>query len=67
MSWLRLRHQNLSPRRNRRGEQMGTTPFMLYVAAMIVLLLGAIIDPPKFNVTRCIAPALALIIAAQLR
>lgn len=45
---------------------MATIPFMLYVAAMIVLLLGAIIDPLKFNVTRCIALALALIAAAQL-
>lgn len=37
---------------------------VLYVAAMIVLLVSAIIDPPQFNVHRCIA--LALIIAAQL-
>lgn len=39
---------------------------ILYVAAAIVLLIGAIADPPQFNVTRCMALALALIIAAQL-
>lgn len=38
----------------------------LYVAAVIVLLIGAIADPPQFGVMRCIALALALVIAAQL-
>lgn len=45
---------------------MSNPQVALYVAAMIVLLIGAIIDPPRFNVTRCIAAALALVIAAQL-
>lgn len=45
---------------------MSNAQVALYVAAVIVLLLGAIIDPPKFSVTRCIALALALVIAAQL-
>lgn len=45
---------------------MSNAQVALYVAAIIVLLLGAILDPPRFNVTRCIALALALVIAAQL-
>jgi hypothetical protein len=43
-----------------------TTQLALYLAATIVLILGAVIDPPRFNVTRCIALALALIVLAQL-
>lgn len=45
---------------------MSNAQVALYIAAVIVLLLGAILDPPKFSVTRCIALALALVIAAQL-
>lgn len=40
--------------------------FILYLAAAIVLLLGAVIDDSRFNVTRCIALGLALIVLAQL-
>ena len=39
---------------------------ILYVTAAIVLLVGAIIDDSRFNVMRCIALALALIVLAQL-
>lgn len=39
---------------------------ILYLAAAIVLLVGAIIDDSRFNVMRCIALALALIVLAQL-
>lgn len=45
---------------------MSNAQIWLYVGAMIVLLIGAIADPPKFNVTRCIALAFALLVAAQL-
>lgn len=45
---------------------MTTAQTALYIAAAIVLLLGAVIDTPKFNVTRCIALAGALLILAQL-
>jgi hypothetical protein len=38
----------------------------LYIAAAIILLLGSIIDDPRFSVTRCIALAGALLILAQL-
>lgn len=38
----------------------------LYLAAAIILLLGAVIDDPRFGVTRCIALALALIVLAQM-
>lgn len=38
---------------------------ILYVAAAITLILGAILDHPRFNVTRCIALGLALIVLAQ--
>lgn len=44
---------------------MTTAQTALYIAAAIVLLLGAVIDDPRFNVTRCIALALALVILAQ--
>lgn len=39
---------------------------VLYLAAAVVLILGAVIDDPRFNVTRCIAFALALLVLAQL-
>lgn len=39
--------------------------FALYLAAAIILLLGAVIDHPRFSVTRCIALGLALVILAQ--
>lgn len=45
---------------------MSNAQVALYTAAVIVLLIGAIIDPPKFGVMRCIAVALALVIEAQL-
>jgi len=44
---------------------VGNAQLLLYVAAAIVLLLGAVIDDPRFNVTRCIALALALLVLAQ--
>lgn len=47
------------------GSRMTTIQLALYVAAVIVLLIGAVIDDPRFSVTRCIALALALVIAAQ--
>ena len=41
--------------------------FILYLAAAIVLIIGAVIkDHPRFNVTRCIALGLALVILAQI-
>jgi drug/metabolite transporter (DMT)-like permease len=43
----------------------GNAQLLLYVAAAIVLLLGAVIDDPRFNVTRCIALAFALLVLAQ--
>lgn len=39
--------------------------FALYVAAAITLIFGAVLDHPRFNVTRCIALGLALIVIAQ--
>lgn len=39
---------------------------ILYVAAAIVLLLGAVLDDSRFNAIRCIALALALVILAQI-
>lgn len=45
---------------------MITMQLVLYLAAAIVLLLGAVIDDPRFSVTRCIALAGALLILAQL-
>lgn len=45
---------------------MGTAQIALYVAAVCVLLVGAILDPPKFSVIRCIALAMALILLAQM-
>lgn len=45
---------------------MTTAQFILYLAAAIVLLLGAVIDDTRFNVTRCIALAMALLVLAQL-
>lgn len=44
---------------------MTTTQIALYVTAALVLLIGAVVDDPRFNVTRCIAVALALLILAQ--
>lgn len=38
---------------------------ILYVAAAIILFVGAIIDPPRFGVVRCIALALGLVVLAQ--
>ena len=43
-----------------------TAQFILYLVAAIVLIIGAVVDEPRFNVTRCIALALALVILAQL-
>ena len=40
--------------------------FILYLAAALILLLGAALDHPRYNVTRCIALGLALIVLAQL-
>lgn len=37
----------------------------LYVAAACVLVVGALLDPPKFSVIRCIALAMALVVLAQ--
>lgn len=45
---------------------MGNAQIALYTAAIIVLLIGAIFDHSRFNVTRCIALALALILLAQM-
>jgi hypothetical protein len=45
---------------------MISTQLILYVAAAIVLLVGAIIDSPRFNTIRCIALAGALLILAQI-
>lgn len=44
---------------------MTTTQIILYATAAIVLLLGAVIDDPRFSVTRCIALGLALVVLAQ--
>lgn len=44
---------------------MTTIQIVLYVAAALVLLIGAAVDDPRFSVTRCIAAALALLILAQ--
>lgn len=43
-----------------------TAQFILYLVAAIVLIIGAVVDDPRFSVTRCIALALALVILAQL-
>lgn len=45
---------------------MTTFQLALYIVAAIVLILGAILDDPRFNVTRCIALALGLVILAQI-
>lgn len=45
---------------------MTTAQTALYIAAAIVLSLGAVIDDSRFSVTRCIALAMALIVLAQL-
>lgn len=45
---------------------MTSAQLALYLAAAIVLLLGAVIDDTRFNVTRCIALAMALVVLAQL-
>lgn len=45
---------------------MSNVQLIFYVAAVCVLLVGAIINPDKFNVTRCIALALALVLIAQM-
>lgn len=45
---------------------MTTFQLALYIVAAIVLILGAILDDPRFNVTRCIALALGLIVIAQI-
>ena len=45
---------------------MTTAQTAFYIAAAIVLLLGAIIDDSRFSVTRCMALAGALIVLAQL-
>lgn len=42
------------------------TQLLLYFAAIVVLFIGAIADPPRFNVTRCIALAFALLVIAQI-
>lgn len=45
---------------------MNTAQLALYIAAVIVLLIGAAIDDPRFGVTRCIALAFGLVLMAQL-
>lgn len=45
---------------------MTTAQMALYIAAVVVLVIGAIVDDPRFNVTRCIALALGLVLLAQL-
>lgn len=45
---------------------MSSMQLALYIVAAIVLILGAILDDPRFNVTRCIALALGLVILAQI-
>ena len=45
---------------------MTTIQITLYVVAALVLIVGAAIDDARFNVMRCIALALALIVLAQL-
>lgn len=45
---------------------MSNPQVAIYIVAVCVLLLGAILDPPRFNVTRCIALALALLVLAQM-
>lgn len=45
---------------------MLTAQFVLYLIAAIVLIVGAVVDDPRFGVTRCIALALGLIVLAQL-
>lgn len=45
---------------------MTSAQIALYIAAAIVLLLGAVIDDTRFNVTRCIALVGALIVLAHL-
>lgn len=39
---------------------------VLYIAAAVVLLLGAVLDHPRFNTIRCIALGMALIVLAQI-
>jgi hypothetical protein len=39
---------------------------LLYSAAAIVLLFGAVIDDTRLNATRCIALAMALVVLAQI-
>ena len=45
---------------------MLTASAILYLVAAIVLIVGAVMDDPRFNVTRCIALALGLVVIAQL-
>jgi hypothetical protein len=40
--------------------------FILYLAAALILFLGAILDHPRFGVMRCIALGLALVTLAQI-
>lgn len=45
---------------------MTTVQIALYVVAALILLVGAAVDDPRFNVTRCIALALSLLVLAQI-
>lgn len=45
---------------------MGNAQIVFYIVAVCVLLVGAILDPRRFNVTRCITLALALVLLAQM-
>lgn len=45
---------------------MTSAQIALYIAAAIVLLLGAVLDHKRFSTIRCIALAMALVILAQL-
>lgn len=45
---------------------MTTFQLALYIVAAIVLILGAVLDDPRFNSIRCIALALGLVILAQI-
>lgn len=38
---------------------------ILYIAAAITLIFGAVLDHPRFSVTRCVALALGLVLLAQ--
>lgn len=45
---------------------MNSFQLALYIIAALVLIIGAVVDDARFNVTRCIALALGLVVVAQL-